>query len=190
MWLLSVSFHPLRFVLRPTTSKRVPKAWVCGTHTSIKYNSNHYVFYAISNVSPRFFRLSNCPEQSMRAVALGWKGNHHKNWRNMHHTSSRPWRQQSTKSTRTILSVATWFSLLRSVSAVLWGVVTFNLKKKRQAKTHFANWPVLMSTATPELTNGPSSNIYYAYRCCVFIPAVAWLCEHIHFYSLISADPW
>ena len=79
--------------------------------------------------------------------------------------------------------------MFRSVSAVLRGVVSFDLGKKRQAKTRDANWPVLVSTAMPQLTNENDSNIHYIYECNVFTTAVAWLYEDIHFYGLISADP-
>ena len=79
--------------------------------------------------------------------------------------------------------------MFRSLSTVLGGVVPFDLGKKRQAKMRFANWPVFVSTATPQLTNENVSNIYYIYRYNAFTSAVAWLCEDIHLHGRISADP-
>ena len=67
-WLLSVSFQPLQFILLATTTKGVPKAWACGTHTHIEYTSKHYVCQAVSSVSPHFF---GCPTtQNTRCVLL------------------------------------------------------------------------------------------------------------------------
>ena len=132
LWLLSVSFQPLRIVLRDTNSNRVPKAWACGRNTPIEYNSKHPLCRTVSTVSRHWFRLSNCPEQFVCA-SHGFEL-----------SSITPSRAHTIRTTPhdglhlannffyiAILCVATELNVFRSVSAVLMRWLSLAVRKRK-----------------------------------------------------------